>query len=196
MKNFTKSKLFELLSSSKSCNYELIEEFIALLDRPRHYATIQNIKELYTEIQFTLTYLEYLERDIEISCINENDDVRLNCIKSLISFLERELKALGYVYNKGDLYNDKILESQYKWTGSTTDFVELIYALVENKSINHGNVPIENLAKDIGSFFGLKVNKVSRLFINIRQRKSDSRTSFLNALTESLNRKMIRDDEK
>lgn len=196
MKNFTKSRLFELLGNSKSCKHELNKEFIALLERPRHYETLQNIKELYSEIQVALTKLEYLERDIKISRINENDNVRLNCIKSLKSFLKRELKTLRHVYKKGDFYNDRILKSQYKWTGSITDFVELVYALVENKSINHGKVPIENLAKDIGLFFGLKINNISRVFINIRQRKSDSRTSFLNALTESLNRKMIRDDEK
>ena len=64
-----------------------------------------------------------------------------------------------------------------KWTGNAIDLVEIIYGISEMGCINGGEASLKEIATDI------------------KRRKNDSRTYFLDRMQKKLNEKMQRDDE-
>lgn len=122
-------------------------------------------------------------------------DHRLPYIKGIKVQLESEIKFIKYLHKTGE-YCSKNKKHSYQWTESKTDLVELAYALYESRSINQGDILLEKFVQDFGRFFGIDIEKSSRIFINIKQRKTESRTTFLNSLSNVLNNRMTKDDEK
>ena len=62
--------------------------------------------------------------------------------------------------------------SPLQWTGNAIDLVELIYKI-----------------------FGVESKDCYRFYIDIKRRKNESRTYFLNRMQEKLNERMLRDEE-
>jgi hypothetical protein len=90
---------------------------------------------------------------------------------------------------------DEAISEEVIWSASKTDLVELIYALHSNKSIKDGQISIKNLAMFFEKTFNIDLGNFYRTYLEIRERKMD-RTSFLNNMKSSLNRKMEDDDSK
>jgi hypothetical protein len=84
----------------------------------------------------------------------------------------------------------------YRWTGSIVELVELIYGLTEMKSINNGETPISELAGFIGSQFDIEIKDCYSAYVDMKRRKSNSRTYYLDKMRERLNRRMQLDDER
>ena len=84
----------------------------------------------------------------------------------------------------------------YRWTGSTVELVELIYGLVEMRSVDNGETPITELASFISSQFGLEIKDCYSAYVDMKRRKNDSRTYYLDKMRERLNRRMQQDDER
>ena len=82
-----------------------------------------------------------------------------------------------------------------KWTGNAIDLVEMIYGISEMGCINDGEIPLKELAPILYSFFGVKSKDCYRFYTDIKRRKNDSRTYFLDRMQKKLNEKMQRDDE-
>lgn len=85
--------------------------------------------------------------------------------------------------------------SPLQWTGNAIDLVELIYGINEMGCINNGNMPLKQLAPLLYKIFGVKAKDCYRLYIDIKRRKNESRTYFLDKMQEKLNEKMLRDEE-
>ncbi len=84
----------------------------------------------------------------------------------------------------------------YRWSDSVVNFVELIYALIDNKSIEYGNVKINEFASYLGSILGVDIKDANDTYTaSIKRRKTDSRTHFLDRLTYVLNKKMDIEDK-
>ena len=122
-------------------------------------------------------------------------DYRVPYIKGIKVQLELEIDIIKYLHQIGG-YCSKNNKPSYQWTDSKTNLVELAYALYESKSINEGDVLLKKFVQDFGNFFGVNIEKSSRIFINIKQRKTQSRATFLNTLANILNNRMAKDDEK
>ena len=121
---------------------------------------------------------------------------RFHFITSLRLHLKLEMKAIKYLLENDEYIVSKQIQGKYQWTGKKTDLIELAYALHENQTINHGNIPIEKFTQDFAAFFGINITNSSRMYFNIKQRKTESRTTFLDTLAKMLNKRMIKDDEK
>lgn len=113
--------------------------------------------------------------------------------------------AIGYINTELDLLcrYDRVQElaqpsSLYRWTGAIVELVELIYALYEMKRINDGETSMNELAAFFGEIFGVKLDAryLYDAYTDIKQRKKDSCTYFLDKMRERLNLRMLRDDEK
>lgn len=113
--------------------------------------------------------------------------------------------AIGYINTELDLLcrYDRVQElaqpsSLYRWTGAIVELVELIYALYEMKRINDGETAINELAAFFSEIFGIKLGarNLYDAYTDIKRRKNDSRTYFLDKMRERLNLHMLRDDEK
>ena len=85
--------------------------------------------------------------------------------------------------------------SPLQWTGNAIDLVELIYGINEMGCINNGNMPLKQLAPLLYKIFGVESKDCYRFYIDIKRRKNESRTYFLNRMQEKLNERMLRDEE-
>ena len=82
-----------------------------------------------------------------------------------------------------------------QWTGNAIDLVELIYGIDEMGCINNGNMPLKQLAPLLYKIFGVESKDCYRFYTDIKRRKNESRTYFLDRMQEKLNERMLRDDE-
>lgn len=85
---------------------------------------------------------------------------------------------------------------KFQWTGSTVELVELVYGLTELKSISNGEIPITELATFFASQFGAEIKDCYSAYVDMKRRKNDSRTYYLDKMRERLNRRMQQDDER
>ena len=111
--------------------------------------------------------------------------------------------AIGYINTELELLarygvRAKPPTQQYRWTGNLVELVEIIYALDELRCINDGEVSINELFTFFGSLFGMdmKESHCYNAYADMKCRKNDSRTYFLDKMRERLNLRMQRDDEK
>lgn len=82
-----------------------------------------------------------------------------------------------------------------QWTGNAIDLVEMIYGINEMGCINGGDISLKELAPILYSFFGVESKDCYRFYTDIKRRKNESRTYFIDRMQEKLNEKMRRDDE-
>lgn len=80
------------------------------------------------------------------------------------------------------------------WTGDKVDLVELIYALVEAKCFNHGNVNIKEIVAYIEVVFNIDLGDYYDAFRKLRNR--GNRTAFLDSLIKYLKERMDKADRK
>lgn len=120
---------------------------------------------------------------------------RIMAMEMLYAFLSVKRTYLQNLTNNTTVELLKI-KSEYQWTGSTIELVEMIYALDEMKSINNGEAPIHELAAFVGTLLGVDIRDCYSAYTDMKRRKNESRTYFLDKMQERLNKRMDRDDEK
>ncbi len=113
----------------------------------------------------------------------------------VIGYIDTELEILN---RYGDTYSPKPHVCKRRWTGAVVEIVELIYALHEMKRIDDGEIAMNELAGFFGELFGIRLDarNLYDAYTDIKRRKGDSRTYFLDKLRERLNLRMQCDDEK
>ena len=117
----------------------------------------------------------------------------------LLSVIDTELRLLkirmqGIVSARKTTSQSKP-DRKFLWTGKITDLVELIYGLAEMSCINEGKVTIKELSAFFYDLFGVDGKDAYRLYADIKERKSDSRTYFLDQMAKSLNERIYKDEE-
>lgn len=116
-----------------------------------------------------------------------------NSLKIAIGYIDTELELLARYGSRAEAPATRV-----RWTGTLVELVELIYGLQEMRCIDDGKMPINELFELFGELFGLdaKVRNCYDTYLDIKRRKNDSRTYFLDKMRERLNLRMQRDDEK
>lgn len=113
--------------------------------------------------------------------------------------------AIGYINTELDLlrsYNPEQNSSQsqnlHRWTGTLVELVEMIYGLQELRCIDDGETAINELFSFFSRIFGLEIkdSHCYNAYSDMKRRKSESRTYFLDKMRDKLNLRMQRDDEK
>lgn len=111
--------------------------------------------------------------------------------------------ALGYINTELELLardgcRAESPATRMRWTGTLVELVELIYGLQEMRCIDDGDTPINELFTLFGRLFGIEIKESHcyNAYTDMKRRKNDSRTYFLNKMRERLNLRMQRDDEK
>ncbi len=82
---------------------------------------------------------------------------------------------------------------RYLWTDSKTALIELAYAMYARGSVNNGKGDIKTIIAALESLFNVEVGNFYRAFQNMRIRKKN-RTTYLDALKESLEKRMDETD--
>ena len=145
---------------------------------------------------FTLAYIE-----TELGSLHETHTSESSCashIRKALSFVRRMLKYVQTQVPPLPTPKSDIQTTPFRWTGSLVELVEIIYALDETGCINDGQNDIKDLAAFFGSLFGMeiKVRNCYDAYLDMKRRKNESRTYFLDKLRERLNLRMQRDDAR
>lgn len=75
--------------------------------------------------------------------------------------------------NKQELY----------WTGTIVQLVEIGYPLREAKCINNGEISLKKMFDRLGEVFNFEISDYARTFMDIKNRRTDENTKFLDLLT-------------
>ena len=117
-------------------------------------------------------------------------------VSELLCVIDTELKLLK-MQMQGLLSTLPVKPTEkLRWTGKATDLVELLYALDTCDCINDGEIGIEELADAFSEIFGIEIKNCYNVYMNMKRRKDDSRTYFLDELREELNKRMVESDLK
>lgn len=146
---------------------------------------------------FTLAYIE-----TELSSLHEKmhtaESSCVNHIRKALSFVRRMLKYVQTQVPPLSTSKSDVQTTPFRWTGSLVELVEIIYALDEMNCINDGQNDIKELTAFFGSQLGLEIkdSHCYNAYTDMKRRKSESRTYFLDKMRERLNLRMQRDDAK
>lgn len=154
------------------------------------------------ELLFAMTYTETELQSLCETCRlnldrNKESDLCFLYTRKALSFIRHTLKHMQTQMpplSTTDNINQPV--TIYQWTGSTVELVELIYGLIEMRSIHNGETPITELASFISSQFGIEIRDCYSAYVDMKRRKNDSRTYYLDKMRERLNRRMHLDDER
>ena len=153
----------------------------------------------------TIIALAYIEIELQhhpVRNLPEEKRAVATYVSKALSFVRKMQKYLATPQvpslNPIQTSTDNITEnsaSPLQWTGNAIDLVELIYGINEMGCINNGNMPLKQLAPILYKIFGIEAKDCYRFYIDIKRRKNESRTYFLDRMQEKLNEKMQRDEE-
>jgi hypothetical protein len=156
------------------------------------------------ELLFVMTYTETELQSLCETCrFNSNRNKELDpCflyIRKALSFIRHTLKHIQpqvLPLSTSNTINQGPSLIPYRWTGSTVELVELIYGLAEMRSVNNGESTITELACFISKQFNIEIKDCYSAYVDMKRRKNDSRTYYLDKMRERLNRRMQLDDEE
>lgn len=155
-------------------------------------------KPLLLAMTYTEVELQHLCRQEETE---ERQDEKDLYIHKALAFIRKTLRYISA--QVPPLLSNSNLQkvpqpSPFRWTGNTVDLIEFIYGLDEMKCLNEGETAINELVAFFGSLFGLEIkdNQCYNTYADIKRRKNDSRTYFIDRMQERLNLRMRRDDAR
>ena len=153
------------------------------------------------ESPHSLIALLYAETELQHHQVS-GDNAALVYVRKALTFIEKIHKYLStapisaFPLSQPQVRTEIKPSVIYQWTRNQVELVEIIYGLAEMECFNNGEVQINELASYIGKLFGVEIKDCYHTYIDIKRRKNDSRTYFLDKLRERLNLRMQRDDEK
>lgn len=135
----------------------------------------------------------YFQADHRFTTSHDYKVARMLANDTLKIFLEEQIVKIGKKTLKREPL-DQLLKSP-KWTGSKVELIELIYALHTEGVFNNGKLGLKEITSFFESTFSIDLGQFNRVFLEIRNRKSE-RTKFLNTLKNKLINRMNEADEK
>jgi len=137
----------------------------------------------------------YFERDALFSTCYDFKLTKIIANEMLEIYINTKLSELCNKYDEVDNKSD-LPKVKVSWTGKKSELIELIYAWVEANSFNHGKISIKELVDYIEKVFNINLGDYYHVFLDMRGRKGDSRTIFLNKMIKLLNDRMDNADKK
>lgn len=84
----------------------------------------------------------------------------------------------------------------FRWTGKASDLVEILYGIDELGCINNGESTLKEIAAYFYRMLGVEAKECYHIYADIKLRKNESRTYFLDKMQERVNRRMRMDEER
>ena len=72
----------------------------------------------------------------------------------------------------------------------------MVYGLNEMGCLNEGETPIHELAAFMGTLFSIDVRDCYSTYTDMKRRKNEDRTYFLDKMWERVNKRMQQDDKR
>ncbi|MFS2574297.1 RteC domain-containing protein [Bacteroides thetaiotaomicron] len=191
------TEFFRLINEAGDCNMETAYTAFA--------SQVIELCSDSTDITHTIIALAYIEIELQhhpVRNLPEEKKEIANYVSKALSFVRKMQKFIAapqvppLIPIQTSTYNtNENTASPLQWTGNAIDLVELIYGINEMGCINNGNMPLKQLAPLLYKIFGVESKDCYRFYIDIKRRKNESRTYFLDKMQEKLNEKMLRDEE-
>lgn len=83
-----------------------------------------------------------------------------------------------------------------RWTGKASDLVEILYGIDELGCINDGETPLKDVAAYFYNMLGVNAKECYHIYADMKMRKNEIRTYFLDKMQERVNRRMEMDEER
>lgn len=179
-----------------ACNGEMQESYNGFIAEVVSLCSgMANPAEIFFALSFAETELQYHK------AMQDMDNSHGVYVRKALFFVRKMLKHLGTIHceqmrlPQATQRKEKAHTPPIQWTGNAIDLVEMIYGINEMGCINDGNIPLKELAPILYSFFGVNSKDCYRFYTDIKRRKNESRTYFLDRMQEKLNERMRHDDE-
>ena len=186
MKRLIENQAFEIIASKEISSEELKQSTEWLIQQILHTSiTERDSASLFRILRYTRFRLQ------EVYLM----DGKGKNVSELLCVIDTELKLLK-MRMQGILPTLQSKPTKIHWTGKATDLVELLYAFDTCNCINDGEIGVEELADIFSEIFGVEIKNCYNVYMNMKHRKDDSRTYFLDELREKLNRRMVESDLK
>jgi hypothetical protein len=119
---------------------------------------------------------------------------KIMAFESLTSYLTRSIQLMDEPATMAE--DNSAKKHSMVWTDPKAALIELAYAIHSRGSVNNGRADVKHVITSLEHAFNISLGNYSAVFQqNIRIRKRNSRTSYLDQLREYLNRRMDDADE-
>ena len=155
-----------------------------------------------------LPALSYTETELQYhKAIRDKNTEHGIYVRKALAFVRRMLKIitlphsqvppLSSIPSKDEKKDDTPADAPpMRWTGKASDLVELIYGVSEMGCINGGEASLKEIAAYFYKVFGVQAKGCYNIYNDIKMRKNESRTYFLDRAAEKVNRRMLLDEER
>ena len=155
-----------------------------------------------------LPALSYAETELQYHKALQGTDTDYGVyVRKALAFVRKMLKHLALPHSqvpplssipsKDEKKNDTPAEAPpMRWTGKASDLVELIYGVSEMGCINGGEASLKEIATYFYKVFGVQAKGCYNIYNDIKMRKNESRTYFLDRAAEKVNKRMLLDEER
>lgn len=155
-----------------------------------------------------LPALSYAETELQYhKTIRDTNTEHSIYVRKALAFVRRMLKIITMPHSqvpplssipyKDEKKDDTPADAPpMRWTGKASDLVELIYGVSEMGCINGGEASLKEIAAYFYKVFGVQAKGCYNIYNDIKMRKNESRTYFLDRAAEKVNRRMLLDEER
>lgn len=155
-----------------------------------------------------LPALSYVETELQYhKAIRDPNTEHSIYVRKALAFVRRMLKIITIPHSqvpplssipyKDEKKDDTPADAPpMRWTGKASDLVELIYGVSEMGCINGGEASLKEIAAYFYKVFGVQAKGCYNIYNDIKMRKNESRTYFLDRAAEKVNRRMLLDEER
>ncbi|MET4081545.1 hypothetical protein ABIB40_001494 [Pedobacter sp. UYP30] len=112
--------------------------------------------------------------------------------EKLQKYILDQLSLISEDSSKPPLQKDSI--QRLTWTGDKTNLVEVIYGLFYTGQLNHGNATVADIIKWMEEQLDVDLKRAYRNFLDIRNRKRDSHTRYLDKMRASIEQRVDEDN--
>ena len=194
-------------------------EFFRLIDNPGSHTELGAAYNEFTTVVVSLCTgaanpchplpaLSYAETELQYhKALQDTDTDHGVYVRKALAFVRRMLKhismpnyqvpPLSSIPSQDEKKNDTPADTPpMRWTGKASDLVELIYGVSEMGCINGGEASLKEIAAYFYKVFGVQAKGCYNIYNDIKMRKNESRTYFLDRAAEKVNRRMLLDEER
>ena len=194
-------------------------EFFRLIDKSDNHTELNSAYNEFTTMVVSLCMgtasschpipaLNYAETELQYhDALQDVNTCRSMYVRKALSFVRKMLKyldtsqirvpPLSSIHPDHEKRNEETVNPPaIRWTGKSSDLVELIYGVSEMGCINDGETSLKDIADYFYKVFGVQAKGCYNIYSDIKMRKNDSRTYFLDRAAEKVNRRMQMDEER
>lgn len=202
----TETKFFKLLEVTDSADHsQLQEEYHVFIGR-----VIELSQQAHVE-QEAMHSLVFAETELQFHPLLHSASECALCVyvKKALAFIRKMMQQIkagisnvfsssvsASVSTAAKIVGKKDVTTPIRWTGKASDLVEILYGIDELGCINDGETPLKDVAAYFYNMLGVNAKECYHIYADMKMRKNESRTYFLDKMQERVNRRMEMDEER